>query len=125
SADLNALANVNALEAVTPALFHVPGANVYLPAVSSRVLDLVDGPAWATSRGRLFGLRWLVISPELASEYAGPAGEVVDRQPAFGYLLLERSDALPRVYLAGAECAADATESNRRLHAMDFDPTEV
>lgn len=116
-----AIEAVAALEPVTPALLGIEGANAYLPAVSTRVLDLrEDERDWALQRAGLFSVRYLSIAQENVAEVEASGKRVVDTLPTFGYFLLEDQTALPRAYLARPVCVESPADSLEAVRAQRF-----
>ncbi len=119
--DLWAIGAVATLEPVTPALFGLEGANAYLPAVSTRVLELrEDERAWTLGRAGLFSVRYLSVARENEAEVEASKKEVMDTLPTFGYFLFEDQTALPRAYMARPVCVAGPAESLAAVKAGSF-----
>jgi Bacterial membrane protein YfhO len=112
---------VLALEPVTPALFGLEGANSYLPAASSRLLEVKsDERAWVLERAGLFSVRYLSIAQENEAEVVSSGKHVIANLPGFGYSLVEDAAALPRAYLARPMCVARPADSLASVQARGF-----
>ena len=117
----HALESVMSLEPVTPALFGVEGANTYLPVSSARVFELSDDErAWVLERAGLFATRYLSVAEGNAEAVVATGKRIVETLPAFGYVLIEDSLALPRAYLARPICVASPAESLVAVQTRNF-----
>jgi hypothetical protein len=119
--DLWAIGAVATLEPVTPALSGLEGANAYLPAVSTRTLELrEDERAWALERAGLFSVRYLSVAQENEAEVEASKKHVIETLATFGYFLFEDPKALPRAYLARPVCVAGPADSLAAVKAGTF-----
>jgi hypothetical protein len=120
--DRHALASVLTLEPVTPALYGVEGANTYLPATSTRVLELREAErAWALERARLFATRYFSVPLLIAPEFIDDQRSII-QELSFGYALVEDRSALPRAYVARPLCVKDALQSLAYVQERRFTP---
>ncbi|RKH38631.1 YfhO family protein [Corallococcus sicarius] len=105
----------------TPALWGIGTAEAYLPAASPRVLHLQDtAPGLFTELLPVFGVRFSAYTPETYEALKQKPGPVVARDTVFDLLLVEHTDARPRLSVARPRCVRDAEAALGLLRDASF-----
>lgn len=115
------------IAADTQALFNIETSSSYLPAGSLRVAQLQERPQqWSDSLSARLGTRFQVVEEQAASELEKDARyRMAARLPDWGLLLVERVDALPRVYVARARCVTDKAAAIEAMRSTSGPASEA
>lgn len=113
-----------ALVADTQALFDLETSAAYLPAATARVTVLqADPQQWFDQTAPVLGTGFQCVEAAEAKRLsADPRFRPVHYLAEWGLILVERLDALPRVYLARPLCARDTAEALSRMKDGAFAP---
>jgi len=104
-ADAAAITASAAFAPTTTAIWNFESINVYLPAFSARIHDLLShGPVWYRRYMRLFSAKYLSVPADLYQRLGGRPEGIVAQQPQLGLLLVQNPNVRPRAYLARARC---------------------
>jgi hypothetical protein len=118
--DASAISTSTVFASDTQALWNLESINVYLPAFSNRIYDLLQhGPVWYRRYMRLFSAKYLSIPADLYQKLGGPEDRIVARQRQLGLLLVENPNVRPRAYLARPRCAS-REDSLRLMRSPGF-----
>ncbi|MCP3162883.1 YfhO family protein [Myxococcus qinghaiensis] len=110
------------LAADSASTWGVESANWYLPALSSRVADLLkDQRQWWNRYGPLAGVGYFVAD-ETQVAARRLQNNVLSTSAPFRVSLLAHPKPLPRVYLAAPRCVSNAEESLALIASPDFVP---
>ena len=105
--DASAISSSTSFAPDTPALWNLESINVYLPAFSDRIHDLLPhGPVWYRRYMRLFSAKYLSVPVDLYQRLGGTPDRIVAEQRQLGLLLVENPNVLARAYLARPRCVS-------------------
>ncbi|MHA7631393.1 hypothetical protein [Corallococcus sp. M7] len=105
----------------SPALWGIGNAEAYLPAASPRVMSLEDDtPGLFTELLPVFGVRFSAYTQTDHEALKHKPGTVVARDSAFELLLVEHTDARPRLSLAKPRCVRDTAAALGLLRDASF-----
>jgi hypothetical protein len=119
--DYTAAATPIGFEPVTPALYGLEGANIYLPAVSSRVLALRHSAVFANRLVGLFGASFIAAGEYDYSDEGGDPRLIVARSEALHLLLIANPTVRARVALRRAICVGSFEEALLRTTDPNFE----
>lgn len=108
-------------EPVTPALYGLEGANIYLPAVSSRVLALRHSGVFANRMVGLFGAGFVAANDYDFAEQGGDPQLVLARSGELHTLLIANPTVRPRVALRRPDCVGSLEEALLRTTDPSFE----
>jgi len=118
--DASAISSSTSFAPDTPALWNLESINVYLPAFSNRIHELLPhGPVWYRRYMRLFSAKYLSVPSDLYRRLGGTPDRIVAEQRQLGLLLVENPNVLPRAYLASPRCVSRG-DSLRLMRSPDF-----
>ncbi len=118
--DASAISSSTVFAADTQALWNFESINVYLPAFSNRIFDLLQhGPVWYRRYMRLFSAKYLSVPADLYQKLEGTPDRIVLQQRQLGLLLVENPNVRPRAYLARPRCVS-REESLKLMRSPGF-----
>jgi hypothetical protein len=115
--DGQASATTTGLEPVTPAWYHLEGANAYLPAASARLRALQQSGVFLDRVAGLFSASYVAVS---SRDYRGDGRYVLARSNRLQTLLLANPGAVPRLSLRSPLCVASEAEALRHIVDPSF-----
>jgi hypothetical protein len=119
--DMTAIVLVAGLEPVTFAVWGFEGATRYLPAVSARVASLMRLELeWRDQTSQHFDTRFVTVRNDTLRRYAVKP-DVAAQNSALRLTLLQRPQALPRVFLTVPRCVGSEEEAFAAVRAPTFD----
>ena len=119
--DFTAISSSVGMDAVTPALWDIEGANAYLPGSTYRVHAVNDrSPNYFLRMLPYLNTRYVTLSRSFFERWHGAPDLVVDEQRQFGVLLLRNPGARARAYLSRPHCVASFEEAMKLLNEADF-----
>lgn len=119
--DSSAAATAIGFEPVTPALYGLEGANIYLPAVSARVLALRHSPVFANRLVGLFGASFFAASEYDFRDEGGDPTLVVAHSEPLHLVLIANPTVRARVALRRATCVGSLEEALLRTTDATFE----
>jgi hypothetical protein len=118
--DASAISSSTSFAPDTQALWNLESINVYLPAFSNRIHELLPhGPVWYRRYIRLFSAKYLSVPADLYQRLGGAPDRIVAEQRQLGLLLVENPNVLPRAYLARPRCVS-RDDSLRLMRSPGF-----
>jgi hypothetical protein len=119
-ADAAAITTSTAFAPTTPAIWNFESINVYLPAFSARIHELLShGSIWYRRYMRLFSAKYLSVPTDLYQRLGGTPEGIIAQQPQLGLLLVQNPNVRPRAYLARVRCVSRA-DSLALMHSTGF-----
>jgi hypothetical protein len=119
--DFTAISSSVGMDAVTPALWDIEGANAYLPGSTVRVHSLSDHSAnYFLRMLPVLNTRYATLSRWFFERLHGAPGLVIDEQRQLGVLLLRNPETRPRAYLSRAHCVKTFDEAWSLVSSKDF-----
>lgn len=119
--DSSTAATAIGFEPVTPALYGLEGANIYLPAVSARVLALRHSPVFANRLVGLFGASFFAASEYDFRDEGGDPTLVLAYSEPLHLVLIANPTVRARLALRRATCVGSPEEALLRTTDAAFE----